>query len=62
MIADSILQDGIGFPHLSHFCYWYIAAGEEAAHEYVSMDDNVGENVKNFVTMVSFISRLYYLL
>lgn len=63
MIIDSILQDGIGFPHLmSHFSYWYIAAGEEAALEYVSMDDDVGENVKNFVTMVSFISRFYYML
>ena len=57
MIANSILQDAIGFLHLSHFCYWYICVDEEAALEYVSMDDDVGENVKNFVTMVSFISR-----
>ena len=62
MIADSILQDGIGFLHLSHFCYWYIGVGEEAALKYVSMDDDVGENVKNFVTMVSFISRFYCML
>ena len=34
MIAHSICQDGIGFPYLSPFCYWYLVGGEEKALEY----------------------------
>ena len=36
MVGHSILQDGIGFPYLSPAAYWYIAAGEEKALEYVN--------------------------
>ena len=39
MIGHSILQDGIGFPHLSPLCYWYIAEGEKRALEYGTLAD-----------------------
>ena len=57
MVGHSILQDGIGFPYFSPLCYWYIAVGEEAALQNSSLKD-VGEDVKEFITKVWFLSKL----
>ena len=54
MIAHSICQDGIGFPHLSPLCYWYIVTGENKAMEFITMSD-VGADVSTFVTQVCLI-------
>ena len=51
-VGHSILQDGIGFPYLSAVCYWYIAAGEEIALQYLSLDD-VGADSLQFISQVS---------
>ena len=48
MIGHSILQDGIGFPHLSPLC---IAEGEQRALEYVTLAD-VGAQTAAAVTRV----------
>ena len=52
IVGHSIFQDGIGFPHLSAVCYWYIAAGEEEALQFLTLDD-VGADCCNFVNQVS---------
>ena len=52
IVGHSIFQDGIGFPHLSTVSYWYIAAGEQAALQYLSLDD-VGADCCNFICQVS---------
>lgn len=39
MIGHSLCQDGIGFPHLSPTCYWFLVGGEEKAVEYASVED-----------------------
>lgn len=52
IVGHSIFQDGIGFPHLSAVCYWYIAVGEETALQYLSLDD-VGADCRNFISQVS---------
>ena len=52
IVGHSILQDGIGFPYLSAVCYWYIAAGEETALQYLSLDD-VGADSLQFISQVS---------
>ena len=39
MIAHSICQDGIGFPHLSPTCYWNMVGGEEKALQFASVQD-----------------------
>ena len=53
MIGHSILQDGIGFPHLLPLCYWYIAEGEQRALEYGTLAD-VGAQTATAVTKVSW--------
>ena len=52
IVGHSIFQDGNGFPHLSAVCYWYIAAGEETAMQYLSLDD-VGADCCHFINEVS---------
>ena len=52
IVGHSIFQDGIGFPYLSPACYWYIAAGEEEAQQYLTLDD-VGADCCSFVNQVS---------
>ena len=52
IVGHSIFQDGIGFPYLSAVCYWYIAAGEEEALQYLTLDD-VGADCCSFVNQVS---------
>lgn len=39
MISHSICQNGIGFPYLSPFCYWYFVGGEDKALQYVTVED-----------------------
>lgn len=39
IVAHSICQDGVGFPHLSPTCFWYIVAGEEMALQSACMED-----------------------
>ncbi len=41
-VGDRILQDGVGFPFLSHLCYRFIACGEDKALQYVSPVDGRG--------------------
>lgn len=52
IVGHSIFQDGIGFPYLSALCYWYMAAGEQAALQYLSPND-VGADCSNFICQVS---------
>ena len=56
MVAHSIAQDGIGFPHFSPVCYWYIVGGEERGIEFVS-EDGLGGDVAEFVSKVSNTQR-----
>ena len=58
IVGHSIFQDGIGFPHLSAVCYWYIAAGEEEAMQFLTLDD-VGADCCNFVNQVSASYIIY---
>jgi len=51
MLAHSIAQDGVGFPYLSPFSYWYIAAGEVEALQHIGLSD-VGTDVANVITKV----------
>ena len=51
MVAHSIAQDGIGFPHFSLACYWYIVGGEERAIEFVSVQD-IGADAASVVSKV----------
>lgn len=53
MIAHSISMDGVGFPHLSPTCYWYIAEGEDRALQFVEEGD-VGADVYHLVKKVKF--------
>ena len=39
MFSHSIFQDGIGFPYLSHICFWYLIGNEKMAIEHVSLAD-----------------------
>ena len=39
MLSHSIFQDGIGFPYLSHVCFWYLIGNENMAIEHVSLAD-----------------------
>ncbi len=39
MVAHSICQDGVGFPHLAQTCYWYIIGGEDKALQFASVED-----------------------
>ena len=50
LVGHSISQDRISFPHFSPLCYWYIAAGEEAALQYLN---DVGADCYNFISQVS---------
>ena len=52
IVGHSVFQDGIGFPYLSAVCYWYIAAGEVEALQFLTLDD-VGADCCNFVYQVS---------
>ncbi len=51
MVGHSLVQDGIGFPHFSPLCFWYIAAGEEEAMQHVSLCD-VGSDIVDFISKV----------
>lgn len=53
MVAHSISQDGIGFPHFSPVCYWYMV-GEERALEFVSIDD-LGADAASVVSKVTVV-------
>ena len=57
IVGHSIFQDGIGFPHLSALCYWYVAAGEQAALQYLTLKD-VGADCCNFIRQVSATKSL----
>ena len=59
MVGHSICQDGVGFPYLSPLCYWYICRGENEALQFASLDD-VGEDVRAFVTQVYYVCILHY--
>ena len=39
MFSYSIFQDRIGFPYLSHICFWYLIGNEKMAIEHVSLAD-----------------------
>ena len=39
MVGHSICQDGVGFPHLSPTCFWYVVGGEEKALQYACTED-----------------------
>jgi hypothetical protein len=39
MVGHSIVQEGIGFPYLSHVCYSYIVGGDDKAMEHVAITD-----------------------
>ena len=56
MVAYSIAQDGIGFPHFSPVCYWYIVGGQERGIEFMS-EDGLGGDVAQFVSKVSNTQR-----
>lgn len=51
MVGHSLVQDGIGFPYFSPLCFWYIAAGEEAAMQHVSFCD-VDSATVDFISKV----------
>ena len=61
IVGHSILQDEIGFPHLSAACYWYIAAGEEAALQHLTLDD-VGADCCYFISPVSATVYMHVLI
>lgn len=52
MVSHAIAQDGVGFPYLSLACFWYIAAGEDQALQFVGLSD-VGADVAHLVTQVT---------
>ena len=52
MIAHSLLLDGLGFPYLAEFCYYYIAGCYDQAVTCVTVDD-VGMNVKSLIEKVN---------
>jgi hypothetical protein len=54
MVGHSILQDGVGFPYFSPFCYWYIAVGEEEAFQHISLCD-VGSDAADFISKVHHV-------
>ena len=54
MIVHAVAQDGVGFPYLSRACFWYIAAGEDQALQFIELSD-VGADVAHVVTQVSVI-------
>lgn len=51
VIGHSIHYDGIGFPHLSLMSYWYVAAGEEVASNYITVND-VNQDIKELIQKV----------
>ena len=53
IVGHSIMQDGIGFPHFSPLCYWYIVGGEEVALQYLTPDD-VGSDCCELISKVRF--------
>ena len=52
MIAHAIAQDGVGCPCMSQACFWFIAAGEDQALQFIDLSD-VGAGVAHVVTQVS---------
>ena len=60
VVGHGIFQDGIGFPHLSAVCYWYIAADEETALQFLTLDD-VGADCCYFISQVSATCTHSYL-
>ena len=55
IVGHSIhFQDGIGFSHLCSLCYWYIAAGKEAALQLITLQD-VGADCCNFISQATAI-------
>ncbi len=53
IVGHSISQDGIGFPCLSLTSYWYMAAGEDRALEFASVEDvYVGADVSSIISKV----------
>lgn len=59
MVGHAILQDGIGFPYFSPFCYWYIAVGEEEAFQHISLCD-VGADAVHFISKVILLHELVW--
>ena len=51
VIGHSIYYDGIGFPHFSLMSYWYVAAGEEVASNYITVND-VNQDIKELIQKV----------
>ena len=51
IVGHSIKQDGIGFPHFSPLCYWYIVGGEEVALQYLTVND-VGSGCCELISKV----------
>ena len=58
MIAHAIAMEGIGFPFLSRACYWFIAAGEDQALQFIELAD-VGADVAHVVSQVSVLRYVY---
>ena len=58
MVGHSISQDGIGFPCLSLTSYWYMAAGEDRALEFASVED-VGADISSIISKVTLTIILY---
>ena len=58
MIAHSICQDKIGFPHLSLACYWYIIGGENKALQFASVEDLPADSAL-LISQVSTASCIY---
>ena len=51
IIGHSIYYDGFGFPHSSLMSYWYDAAGEEVASNYITVND-VKQDIKELIQKV----------
>ena len=51
MVGHSIGQDGIGFPHFSPACFWYLVGGEQRAIEFVTLND-IGADAAAVVSKV----------
>ena len=57
MIAYCILLDGLGFPYLSEYCYYYIASSYDQALASVTIDD-VGAIVQFNVSEVNLATLI----
>ena len=59
MFGQALCQTGIGFNHLSPASYWFIATGDSTiANKYVSMEDVVNPQVKEYLSKVKTVLLL----